>query len=391
MKKTFYALFAVLLVLALATCDNGPGDEVVTEEGMVKLTIKVADLGAGRAVNLTNAKTGLGAANHYEAVFRHGPTGTPKYYQVDWDSATGEGEIDVPAGNYTGVATAGVLNDAVLFAGFYNGTDYTLLGVGTISSTTGGSNPGPNQDIRPGTDGVVFTVTALENGVSNNKNSSTFKITGPTASVVHNDWDYATETTANDPAAIPTVGSFPVFPVPGYEGSAAYANPGTPGPGTIKATYEVTIPVPGKVIMETVGSATDTTTTITNMPVNGTTIVLANNSVSCALDIAADDAIAAGSPLNATTVFTFIINVNSITSNGLRAISIDARVRALTNTSTAYEVGTPIPWHIRGGTSATTVDNGTTGNGAAVILAVGTNFNVTEAHLTIPNPVWPNI
>jgi len=341
----------------LATCDlleqppdtEEPPPDLTEDDGMARITVKVEGLGAPRALNAANATpspgAGPGAANYYEVVFKHGT----RYYETAWLHTAGSAPITVPIANYDNTTTT---NDAVLFAGFQNGTDYTLLGVGRITG---------NANVTDSTSSVTFSVTALTNKVydesdPNDLESFTFKITGPTA--------YATATTDNSPAIAP-VGSgttFPAFPVPGYDTGTSTPYQG----GDITAAYSVTIPHNDAVILQDAWSVASVT--LASWPGGETAVT--------GVEYTPTDK-TSGSALDATTTFEFEIDVSAITYNGLCAFVIDAPVRALSSTAT-YEntqaVKPTIVWHIRGGTVTTTADNGSN-NGAAVILAVGTHFN----------------
>jgi len=371
MKKTVFALFAVLLVLSLATCDLlevPQAAKSVNEDGQVMktITIKVEGVGVPRALNKTNATTaGPGAADYYEVVFKSGT----KYYEVAWDDTDGSATITIPIANYANTG-----NDAILFAGLKS--NKTLLGVGTISTTVGGAGAGSNSNVTAATTGVTFTVTALTNGISNIAASSTFKITGPTNDVVHGR-NYATTATGNTPAI--AVG--PIFPIPGVESGTAYSNPTSAAGGDITAEYSVTIPHNSGVILQGAWSATPVT--LGSWPETAATGTVAY----------VPTAKTTGSALDATTVFAFEINVSSVTVNGVCAFNILAPVRALSNTATYENTSdvanqTPFEWNIRGGTDPNTADDGTTGNGAAVILGVGVHANF-DKQVSIPNPSWP--
>jgi len=379
MKKTIFALFTVLLVLSLATCDLLEQPETaksVVENGMVTLTINVDGV-TTRALNATNsAPGGTDPANYYEVVFKNGST----YIQIAFSASSGnpaEREITVPIANY---AAPG--NDAVIFGGKYDGTDYTLLGVGAILSTTGGAGAGNNADITKDTTGVTFRVTALKNGVGGS--NSTFKITEPTATVgaIDSGHDFATDTTHNSNGAIPTVtdsgptypGTYPVFPVP----KAGYTNVGSTG--SIVGEYSVTITNFNKVILSgpwsldvapiSLGSYTGSSSsgtpgvqcTPTSLPTTTTPAPVTLSSATC--------------------TFTFGINVSDASvTDGLYAVSIDAPCYALSPT---HKGGTTLTWHIRGGTVNANPDNG--GNtGGAVVLAVGILANF-DKQVTISNP-----
>jgi len=113
MKRRFLAIFAVLLVLLLATCDNseGTGDDQAIPEGMARLTIKVDDgSGAGKALISAAGST---AADYYEVVFHMGGT----YYQAEWAKLDGPGSIIVPEGTYANA------DAAVMFAGKNNSSE----------------------------------------------------------------------------------------------------------------------------------------------------------------------------------------------------------------------------------------------------------------------------
>jgi len=132
MKKTIFAVLAVLLVLMLATCDIfeqplATGGDLVTEDGrpMASLTINFEGLGTSRALVAANAP---GDADFYEVVFKD-PNVADNYHVKNFvtsDSATNR-TITIPVGDYTGDTKA------VLFAGKDDGTYKILLGIGYIT------------------------------------------------------------------------------------------------------------------------------------------------------------------------------------------------------------------------------------------------------------------
>jgi len=201
MKKTVLALFAVLLVLSLATCadDSAPPDKS-GNTNMATLTVKVdngVDTSTGRKITSTIGSTD---ADYFEVVFKSGTA----YYGITWADSTGSGSsgsITIPEGNYTGAG------NAVLFAGKDNTSEKTLLGVGIIYSVTDeDTTTTEGQTIKPTSKSVTFTVTSLTNDV-NTTSSSTFKITGPTSPT-----NYATKTIEETGGSL----TYPVFPVPGH-------------------------------------------------------------------------------------------------------------------------------------------------------------------------------
>jgi hypothetical protein len=352
MKKPLFALLALLLASFLVTCDllepfpdtddTPPGS---TGDGMARLAIKVGD--TNRALTIERAKLDV---DYYEVVFKK----ESSYYQTAWAKSSGTGgTITIPTGNYANA------EDAVVFAGKRveignDEYDYILLAVGVISSTVTGGNTFGNAVIKFNTTSVTFTLTPLKNDVSDVNVDYTFKITGPT---YYGDqhWNYATKGTYKQ-------NGFPVFPIPGVASGFAsgYQNPGTTA-GDIAAGYGVDVPHNAAVILQAAWSANPAT--LIEWPGSQATGTVSYNETAKTLGIA----------LDATCTFDFKIDVSAVTDNGLCAVLIDAPVRALSSTVDSYvnpEAKGPILWHIRGGTDKTAADNGT-GNGAAVVLAVG--------------------
>jgi hypothetical protein len=321
---------------------------------MARITINV-DKGTSRALLAASAESG---STHYEVVFKSGSA----LYGIEFDN--GDLAVDrtiiIPLGNY-GAGS----NDALIFAGT---AGRILLGVGEISTADGG---GGAKEITPSTQNVTFTLTPLQTAVTTNKATSKFLITGPNGDNVNN-WNYVTSSTPNADADIPSanagiavVGGFPVFPIPGTVSGSGYT-----GAPAITATYDFIIPFGDRVVTNGVWGVTDITTTVPTLPEGAKT-----GTITCT---GTNPAPAAGTALalNANT-FTFNINVSACTANGLAAIAIDVPVCILSNSLT-FTTGSRHTWNIKGGTSATTIDDGTT-TGSAVVLAVG-----THAAFTVP-------
>jgi len=356
MKKTVFALFAVILVLSLATCDllDSPVAKSVAPEGMATLTINVKDGGTGRALTTTNAPL---AADYYEVIFLTGG----KYYQMAWDKTTyptASPSITIPTANYNGSGG----NDAVLFAGTQ--TDKILLGVGVLSTT----------NIPAGTTSVTFTVGALKSVVDNTINSA-FKITSPTNDGAGH--SYATSTGITYSAT----GGVPIFPIPGtgYDPTSGTAE-------DVIATWTVAVPNSSYVKYGT-----------TAWSVVPTTITWPGTETAYGGTLTYDPrAKTAGAELESSTVFTIDITVpNTGTPAGVCGFYINVPVRAFGNgltfeantpggTPVSSATTTPTAWVIRGGTSITAADAGS-GVGAVVILGVGVHAS-WEATFTIPNP-----
>jgi hypothetical protein len=340
MKKTLFALFAVLLASFLATCDllepppeKAPPDS--TEDGMVRLTVNVA--GVSRALTTSNAQA-AGAVNYYEVVFKSGTN----FYQTEFASGT-SGTITIPFGNYPTAA------DAVMFAGNKVGNDYTLLAVGVITAVT----PGPGTAINASTTGVTFTLSALKNNV-NYTATSTFQIMGPT--------NYDTASMGTKQVTDNSV-TYPVFPIP----QAGFSNADTTftnTAGNIVAKYSLTIPNNDAVILEASNWTATPTPYTAGGNETGTTVEITEDIITYPINTA----------LPNQCVFTFLVDVGSGSGavDGLCAVSIDAPVYALSTTAITTWGSPPtltLVWHIRGGIDDS-IPDGIGGNGAPVILGV---------------------
>jgi len=369
MKRKFIALFAVLLVLMLATCSS---DESVTEEGMVTLSINVVN--AGGASRALTAGLGAAAADTYEVVFVSGLT--PTYYQAAWTGSTGN-SITIPTGTYADETKA------ILFAGKSNANgERTLLGVGTLTGTT----PSTSTTINSTTTAVTFTVNSLVNAVSTTAASSTFQITGPDEDDI-DELNYVTGDLTDFTPAIPTTTAtpnYPVFRVPAK---------GYPAPSSatkkISATYKInTIPYPTVVRVKTaawsVGGTADPISVGSETGITGVTFSPTSPTLT------------AGAAITSPLTLAFDIDVSNASGNGLFGLLIDVEVCAYTNAggikkaSNSYTGGASDyteTWTIRGGSDLTTADGlATPGNGAAVLLAVGTHGKFVNVTV---NPATP--
>jgi hypothetical protein len=359
MKKTVFALFAVMLVLSLATCDLLDPPEAarrLTEDGMVSLIINVAGGGIGRALTTSNAQ---GAVNYYEVVFKSGSN----YYQIEFapGATATDRTISIPAGTYSTAA------DAVMFAGNKVGTDYTLLAVGIITAT----NAGAGATITGSTTGVTFTLSALKATIGGT--GSAFKITGPNPANVTN-FDYRTITVGSSTTKVG--GTYPVFPIP----PAGYANTDATftAAGNIVGQYSITLPNNTGVFLQANWSATSAGYAA-DTPNVGTTVGITEDTASHTI----------GTALGNPCVFTFLVNVTGGgIVDGLCAVSIEAPVYPLSSTARLAATnanGATNVWHIRGGTSAANnalIDSGGNANGA-FLLGIGKYF---DAEVIITDP-----
>jgi len=363
MKKTIFALFAVVLVLSLATCDlldeslaRGVDDSLVPD-GMASLSINIEGAGAIRALNTSQATDSTYGVDYYEVVFTLDGT---NFYQAEFGtSGLPTAKIKIPIGNY-----GGTTGKAVMFAGI-NGTDKILLAVGIISKLTDGTGdtaitPGANAQISTSTTGVTFKLTALKSAVNNNKdgaNVSSFLITST---------NYSSATIGIQ--TLNTAPNYPVFPVP-------------PAGDSEVATGHYSIDIANYAGVYLSSWSTAKTAYTADSPYSGiTTPVLAETSLTTA------------GLLSASPEFTFTINVSSLTpttGNGLCQVSIDATVYPLSPTAkkTFTAAASALnSWHIYGGIDKSKPDGIANGNGivdgGAVILAVG-EYNFAEPALIV--------
>jgi len=335
MKKTFLALFALLLVLFLASCGGGDDDGVVTEEGMVSLSISVDD-GASRKLHGTAT-----TVKAYEVVFKSGSN----IYRAEWDpDITPVGTITIPANSYT------TPDNAVLFGG----SGGTLLAVGKISYVESTSvTTVANIDTTHSS--CTFLMSPLYNSVVADV-SSTFQILGPRDADGDN---YITKETLNGLGPVPTtsVGGYPVFPIPIDLGTTS-TNVASVN-NNIICEYIVTNPNYAGV------KQFGTWTANTSLPTLGTgDNADIGGSVSFYFD-------SPGAAISGTAcTFTFMVDTRNVSTKGLCAVNFEATVRAITSgTDVAYSGGSLNTWYIRGGTTNAQIDDG--GNGGAVLLGVG--------------------
>jgi hypothetical protein len=379
MKKTLFALFAVLLASFLATCDLlepppdvGGGLPDSTEDGMVRLAINVADGEAGRSLTLAQAKDKV---NYYEVVFYDGTN----YYETKW--STGKGVITIPTGEYTNVADGPKGEGAVLFAGHYDDVDYTLLAVGIISGIDG-ERLGPSDPalITSETDSVTFTLTALKNNVSNvtgdEQNPSTFQLLGPTSSI-----NYSTATGNPSPHPIGVasgglVSGYPTFFVPAR--STAFPNP----------PVDTTVDTSSYIVGQYKVKCGDNNANFAGVILGGYTVKSPTGpydifSIGDGLGLTEVEGVPRKPAVNEKLTsgeFVFYIDVSKAPSDtpdtGYCLISIDASVYALTDEAIVQypdQKASTITWHIRGGTENAKADGGISEGspGGAIILGVG--------------------
>ena len=355
MKRKFFAVFAVMLVLALATCDSG--ETPTTEGDMVHLTINVGDV-PNRALTLNQAQGVVNAAGgFFEVVFKN----SSDVYRSSWDYGT-TGEIDVPAATYTGPT------QAVVFAG--RKSDFTLLAIGVITKVnTTPVSPGAAATIGTGTTSVTFTLSALLSGVTNTTSSSAFQILGPVSAAPNTDTDF---TTAHK--GIGTISGHPFFYLPaatytGYVDDSSTATDATTlnKVGNIVGCYTINCGTAGASNSYYGGVIVKTWSVTPATPGADNTANLINDSFIPRYP-GTNAALADGE-------FYFNIKTNTTgAGNGYCQVSLEASVVAIIDQNGLVGDVTPVAWKIRGGLNNTTIDNAN--NGGAFVLKVGNLISI---------------
>ena len=121
MKKVVFTSFAVLLALAIFSCNDFavPDNNLVYIDGKPFVNLTIGSGSSSRALTDTLAKSGV---DFYEVAFFHEESG--EYYRTSWSKGR-NGRLLLPPGEYFGSESA------ILFAG--NRRDLTLLAVGLIT------------------------------------------------------------------------------------------------------------------------------------------------------------------------------------------------------------------------------------------------------------------
>jgi len=382
MKKTVFTLFAALLVLLIASCDlfePPAGTEVnspnPTDDGreMVRLTISVGGSGTSRALSQGQASTGTYAVNIYEVVFMDD---IGNVYRKNWTSGTpGPIPLDVAVGDYTGVGKA------VVFAGYQNGGDNTLLAVGTITqidSTPIAPNVG-TVNITKTTNAVTFTLQALNSAVTETS-ASTFNILGPTS--------YSTS--GYGASAHPTL-SIPFFTLPPATHINSVIDNPVSGPGdtSLASGLDTATNTVGQwIFVHAYYKAVKTKgdwKVASAYPTPGTEIGLTDDAVELAVKERWPIPGTGGTIMPSDGKFYFNIvtsdsQFTGLTSTGYGKISITVPVEAIDGKSPYSSAYTnALTWNIRGGVLNDVLDNYIDIDGGAVLLYVGDQW----AHLGI--------
>jgi hypothetical protein len=384
MRKTIFAALFVLLAMLAVTCDNaimpgnlsaGPGqatpntpDVTPVNTEFVTLNVSISDP-SNRTRALLGDAAQQTAADFYEVVFVSpaGQTYRQTWYTGGGPGVTGDGltafSITVAVGDYSGGNNQG---KAVMFAGERSGASSpytgTLLGVGELDIA--------NKVITKSTTSINFTLYPLKAAVTDDNDTSSFKITELFISGNDDFTDSAdyVSNTGGTPA-------YPVYKVPTNAIITAKYNITCDAPvvaGSTPATGYVLISNPDSNVyfsaLERDSFATTLTTTALGYDITGS--IITTSSLSSA--IAADG---------------FTITVRTPTSlYGYSKLYIEVQAYAISaNPGKANGTLAAIKWYIKGGLANTTVDP-TTGatTGGAVLLKV----EEEETDVSPVTPTW---
>jgi len=379
MKKTIFALFAVLLVLLMVTCDffeqphnTDDGLPDLTQGGMMRLDINVGNDGTGRSLTVGQAEDATTGVNYYEVAFKD--PGGSTMYRLAWPKGVGIQTIYVPLGTYN------TADKAVLFAGYKDplnldeNTNKTLLAVGVITAVNGTAGT----TITPSTTSVTFTMSSLLNDVNFTKSgagASSFQITGPTTGGT----DYSTPNYGIGKLSLSATESYPMFRIP----EGGYTNTGSataPDSDTdITATYKINCGTAGAnnanylgVVVASPGG---------DIPSKGYPI----SEIQGLSVIGKFTNLTVGNAVPSDGKFELLIDVktNVNPSIGLSRLSIEVPVYPINAT---YNPGL---WFIRGGKEQGRLDEGITASnpiGGAVLLSVGPVSNSSFIIQATPSP-----
>jgi len=388
MKKTYFAVVAVLLALMLVTCDNvgTPSVDKGNEEGLI-ISFRTSD---GRALTTPIAAAG---ADYFEVVFEN----ATRKVRTSWGNGA-TGRIIPGDGDYDNSGITGIYGKAYMFAG-RNGT---LLGVGVLVDVIEGNTATGLTviDMTKATQ-VVFQITAFNTDVGGLKAAA-----AAYDDVIDNGTGLIPDAEAAAAAAvidstfkIPAGASF----TPGNLGSLLLDASQTPN-----LTAPVFITDPGTSAIGATFDITDTAGTSFGASAHAD-ILSAIKPV--AASVAAPDPInkvicsgylweAGNSPFAVTSGVTTGITTSALpipiplsiipgTKVGLAQVSIEIPVYLYDDgTVPAANGAAPLTWYIRGGLNNTAADLGATFNGGdgslggAIIIGVG-EFNKNAAGLII--------
>jgi len=351
MKKTIFCILTVLMALSLVTCDlfeQGAEPALLNADapGFVTLSIKT-DENLARALDLTQAKAGV---DFYEVVFQDIVDTLVVRDSKAKTSISGGWTVSVPIGKYDGTD-----GKAVLFAGKLGSSSSPniLLAIGTITASNGG---GTLADITAATTSITFGLTSIKTDLAN------LEIEDTSAGGV----GVLTRTTLSGTTATDgTLTNTPVFVLKAGNSHTA--------------TYVFTVPYTSLCLFSPLPVATATAVTVatgntatvgaTNIPVNGTGILVNTDAKAV---VATPDA----DPKD--DIITLTIEGIRGNTAGLCKLDISIPVHAI--------LTGPESWVITGGLQSTTLDAGTaTSPGGAILLSLSSEYSPSS--IVIPTDV----
>jgi len=415
MKRKFIAVFAVLLVVMLTTCDvfKSPSGEDnlpwFTPDGrpLVHIKINVGNSNASRALFKGDASAN---STQFEVAFRDPlwddlTDDVNTIYRKTWDDTnTGTIMIAIPKGEYTGA------ENAVVFAGTKT-TPHILLGVGKIIQINKAPLPssGPNAGkaiIDDDTDSITFELVPLVSAVTSTFTTpiTSFKLLGPNnAGDTTNDYTTSgtlkTETVTEDSVSA----IHPIYYLPAYTYfyTADFTDALTYNDATnIIGEYTV---INSNFVTTQSPKSIDIGSVIASGPLSATSEPVPfgiSDGVIVGIDPINKIPAAAGNIVDGK--FYFLIDVKDAAedgnkgvgvgaatpANGLSKVYISVPVNALweDNSKTAAGYDPALNWNIKGGRDNDKLDGTATPTGGAILFAVGGKEALRFKEIEI----WPN-
>jgi len=400
MKKAIFAGFAVLLALALVTCEvfetaeeeAATGSNIVYDENGNPWGVNLAIGGTtGRALTLNNAVL---YTDYYEVAFYY----QGSVYRTTWDKDD-VGRLVVPFGTYDHVGVDdpldvsatkddvidGIKGAAILFAG--TKADKTLLAVGKLKTA--------DQTISVTTTRVTFDLISLKNDINLNisdftdtpviPGNTTFEITTTSFVTLPGSPVIANPTAA--PKLLPVLGTnIPFFPVEADFGDPdATPTPIPAAPKINTATWSIT-PASNpykagiRLVMPTASTYEARLVPAgfpTKIPDYSGLLITAAQIVPDLDTTPLIGNLATGAQFPTTDIFSLTFTVAP--QKGLAWLSVDIPVYALDDAVSPFGVKAET-WHIRGGENFTRFDAGiaTESRGGRILIGTITPAAIIE-------------
>lgn len=392
MKKLILAGLAVLLALALVTCDGftfGQGDDnlgytdVVYSRDGKSVTLYLDGVGVPETAAMRALSKPIAEVNHnqFEVVFAFDAdgtgAGTPVVARASWvrgDAAAIKGVTRSNAGagvdyGNTSISSTTTYGAAILFVG--RRVENTLLALGRLTDVDNGAGPTGTTTITAATKAVTFTIVALDAGTEL-ADTTTTPIPPPTNSsfLTANGHATASNTLANITAANTTFSNlviaqipFPIYYLshPTREIAASY----TIETSSTTTGYTITDFIPG-IIAHTDLPSSDVIGV--QYYKDGSAGYYDNPSLGFTK---ANIATTRGTTINVTN---FVFSVPATATPGVTAFNFQNPIIALTAApSNSDATITAMKWFFRSayGSNVMYLDEGKRGYGGAILLGIG--------------------